>query len=83
MAKALVATKKESLKIHTVVAFINTQVRAINEDDRKMLLLMMRYLCGTNKLVLTLSADITNIFKWRVDEYYGVSSNCKGHRVAT
>ena len=54
-------------------------MRDPDDDDWKKLLRMMQYLKGTADLVLTLSADGTNILKWYVDASYAIHPDMKGH----
>ena len=70
--KALFATKRARLHINMSVAFLTTRVICPDKDDWNKLLRMMRYLLGTKELPLILSADSTNIVKWRVDRSYGI-----------
>ena len=47
--------------------------------DSHKLLRMMKYLNGTKKLVLTLSADSLSIVKWYVDASFAVHPDFKSH----
>ena len=69
-------TKKARSDIHTAGAFLCTHVRAPYEDERKKLVLIMRYLFVVTKVLLTLSTDRTNIFEWWLDRSHGVHTNC-------
>ena len=40
---------------------------------------MMQYLNGTKEMVLTLSADDTNILKWYIDASYAIHPDMRGH----
>ena len=71
-AQALFATKRALPDIHTAVAFITTRVLCPDDDDCTNLVRLIRYLRATPTLPLILSADSTNIVKWRVDGSYGV-----------
>ena len=62
--KKVFVTKRERTDIHITISFLTMQVRDPEKDDRKKLLRMMRYLCGTPKVPLNLPIEITNIVKW-------------------
>ena len=79
VAKGLFLCKRARPDIQTAVAFLSTRVRDPDDDDWKKLLRMMQYLKGTADLVLTLSADGTNILKWYVDASYAIHPDMKGH----
>ena len=79
VAKALFLCKRGRPDIMTSVAFLSTRVREPDNDDWKKLLRMMQYLKSTRDLVLTLSADNTNILKWYVDASYAVHPNMRSH----
>ena len=82
-AKALFSVNRARPYIHTALAFLSMRVRAPDEDAWNKLARIMKYLCGTPKILLTLRAYITNNFKWWVDGYHVVHPNCRGHTGAT
>jgi hypothetical protein len=63
VAKCLFFTKRARPDIATAVAFLNTQVKASDEDDWKKLTCMIRYLHGSIELPLILRADSVPIPK--------------------
>ena len=79
VAKALFLCKRARPDISTAVAFLSTRVTDPDEDDFKKLIRMLQYLNGTRDIVLTLSADGTNILKWYVDASHAVHRDMKGH----
>ena len=79
VAKALFLCKRARPDIMTAVAFLSTRVRDPDEDDWKKLMRMLYYLNYTRDLVLTLSADSTNICKWYVDASYAIHPDMRGH----
>ena len=79
VAKTLFATKRARPDTGTSVSFLSTRVRGPDKDDWRKLAHLMRYLRGTRKLPLTLSADGTGILKWWVDGSFAVHPNMRGH----
>ena len=79
VAKTLYATKRARPDTCTAIAFLTTRVRAPNKDDWTKLVHLMKYLRGTRKLPLTLSADNTGVLKWWVDASFAVHPNMRGH----
>ena len=64
--------------IQPTVAFLCKQVRGPDQDDKKKLIRVMRYLNETKCLSLTLEADGgINVIKWLVDALYGVHPGMK------
>jgi len=79
VAKTLYATKRARPDTCTAIAFLTTRVRAPDKDDWAKLAHLMRYLRGTRKLPLTLSANGSGILKWWVDGSFGVHPDMRGH----
>ena len=79
VAKTLYATKRARPDTCTAIAFLTTRVRAPDTDDWKKLTHLMRYLRGTRKMPLILSANGSGILKWWVDASFAVHPNLRGH----
>ena len=58
---------------------MTTRVQAPDEGDWDKLVHLMQYIRGTHKLSLTLSANISGIFRWWVGELFAVHPNMQGH----
>ena len=63
--------------INTTVSFTIMQVKYIKGEDWKKTVRMMRYLCVTPNLRLTLRTYITNVVKVWVAGSHRVHPNCK------
>jgi hypothetical protein len=79
VAKTLYATKRARPDTCTSIAFLTTRVRAPDKDDWKKLIHLMRYIRGTRRLPLILSANGSGILKWWVDASFAVHPNLRGH----
>ena len=79
MAQGLFLTKRGQPDIHTGIAFQCMRVQDPNEDDWENLIQLMKYLNGTIELVLKLSAEQLNIFKWFVDAVFAAHADFKSH----
>jgi Reverse transcriptase (RNA-dependent DNA polymerase) len=79
VAKTLFATKRARPDTCTSISFLTTRVRAPDRDDWKKLVHLMKYLRGTRKMPLILSADGSGILKWWVDASFAVHPNMRGH----
>ena len=79
VAKTLYATKRARPDTCTAIAFLTTRVCKPNKDDWTKLVHLMKYLRGTRKLPLILSADGSGILKWWVDASFAVHPNMRGH----
>lgn len=79
VAKTLYATKRARPDTCTSVSFLTTRVREPDKDDWKKMCHLMRYIRGTRKLPLILSANGTSILKWWVDASFAVHPNMRGH----
>ena len=78
-AKTLHATKRARPDTCTAVAFLTTRVREPDRDDWRKLCHLMKYIRGTRKLPLRLSADGSGILKWWIDGSFAVHPNMRGH----
>ena len=79
MAKGLFACKRARPDIHQVISVLCTRTKDPNADDWLKLLHFMRYLNGTQKDVLCLSADDLHIIKWWVDASFAVHPDFRSH----
>jgi hypothetical protein len=79
VAKTLYATKRARPDTCTAIAFLTTRVRGPDTDDWRKLVHLMKYLRGTRRLALILSADGSGILKWWIDAAFGVHPNMRGH----
>ena len=79
VAKTLYTTKRARPDTCTSIAFLTTRVREPDTDDWKKLVHLMRYLKGTLKMPLILSADGSHMLKWWVDSSFAVHPNLCGH----
>jgi hypothetical protein len=66
--------------IHTTVAFLKTRAKQPDEDDWGKLKSVLKYLCCTCSLPLTLFADSLTSIVWYVDASHQTHDDCKGHR---
>ena len=83
VAKGLYACKRARPDIHTAVANLTTRVRDPNEGDMKKLIRLLKYIKGTKKEKLTLSADNLHVMKWYVDSSFAEHPDFKSHTGAT
>ena len=65
--------------IQTTVAFLTTRVKTPDEDDWGKLKHVLKYLNGTRRLKLTLSAESLSILQWYVDASHQTHEDCRGH----
>jgi len=79
VAKTLWATKRARPDTCTSIAFLTTRVREPDKDDWAKLTHLVKYLRGTRKLPLILSANGSGILKWWVDAAFAVHPNMRGH----
>ena len=79
MAKTLYSTKRARPDTSTSLSFLTTRVRAPDKDDEKKLIHLMKYIRGTRRLPLILSATGCGILKWWVDAAFAVHPNMRGH----
>jgi hypothetical protein len=79
VAKTLYATKWARPDNCTAIVFLNTRVREPDKDDWTKLVHLIRYIRGTRKMPLILSANGSSILKWWVDVSFAVHPNTSGH----
>ena len=79
VAKTLFATKRARPDTGTAIAYLTTRVRAPDEDDWQKMVHLMKYIRGTRKMPLILSANGSGILKWWVDGSFAVHPNMRGH----
>jgi len=69
--------------IQTPIAFLCKRTSMPDKDDYKKLTRVMRYLQGSEDLVLSLSASGSGVIEWWVDASYGVHKDMKSHTGGT
>jgi hypothetical protein len=80
VAKTLYATKRARPDTCTAIAFLSTRVQEPDKDDLEKLVHMMRYIRGSRKMPLILSANGSHdILKWWVDSSFALHPNLRGH----
>jgi hypothetical protein len=79
VAKTLYATKRARPDTCTAIAFLTTRVREPDSNDWTKLVHLMKYVRGTRKLPLILSASGSGILKWWIDGSFAVHPNMRGH----
>eukprot|EP00978_Attheya_sp_CCMP212_P014510 scaffold37028_cov57-Attheya_sp.AAC.1 len=85
VAKMLFLCKRARPDIQTEISFLCTRVKAPDEDDYKKLSRVIKNLCGTVEMPLTLEADSLHsiLIKWWVDASYAVHPDAKSHTGGT
>ena len=78
-ARGLFLTKRARPDIQQTIAVLCTQGQNSNESDWKKLVRLMKYLNGSKRKHLTLSADNLKIIKWYVDASFAVHPDFKSH----
>ena len=81
--QGLYLSQQGRLDIRTAIAFLCGRLHNPDKDDYKKLTWMIRYLCSTKGLILTLQANDDGIVRWWIDASYAVHDNMKGHTGAT
>ena len=79
VAKGLFLSKRGRPDIQPTIAALCTRTKSPNEGDWNKLLKLMKYLNGTQELVLTLKADNLNNIKWYVDAAFAVHPDFRSH----
>ena len=79
VAKGLFVAKRARPDIHPAIAVLCTRVREPNESDWNKLIRLLKFLNGTRKDVLTLSAENLHTIKWSVDVAFAVHPDFKSH----
>jgi hypothetical protein len=79
VAKGLFLCKRARPDIQPTIAVLCTRVKGPNEADWQKLIRMMKYLNGTKKLRLILSARNLHCIKWYVDASFAVHPDFQSH----
>lgn len=79
VAQGLFVSKRGRPDIQPTVAVLCTRVQDPNESDWDKLVRLLKYLNGTQKKTLVLSADNLRVLKWFVDVSFGVHPDFKSH----
>jgi hypothetical protein len=79
VAKILFATKQARPDTGTAILFLMTRVQESNEENWKKLEHLIKYLRGTQDLVLTLGARGDSVLRWWIYGSHGVHPNMRGH----
>jgi hypothetical protein len=74
VAKRLFACHRARPDIHPAIAFLCTRVKKPTEEDWQKLVRLLKYLNGTRKEKLRLTASNINIVKWYVDASFAVQT---------
>ena len=77
VAKLLYLSRRSRQDIQTAVAFLCTRVQSPDTDDYKKLARVMKYLCNTKHITLTMDAG--NGPKWWVDSSYVLHPDMRSH----
>mgnify|MGYP002176679840 FL=1 len=83
VARGLFLCKRARPDIQPTIAVLCTRVKEPNESDWAKLIRLMKYLNGTRKKKLILSADDIRCIKWYVDASFAVHPDYKSHTGAT
>ena len=79
VAKGLFVSKQARPDIQPTIVGLCTRVTKPNETDWRKLIHLIKYLNGTRRKILTLSADTLNVIKWHVDASFAVHPDFKSH----
>ena len=79
VAKLLFLCKRARPDIQTAISFLCTRVKEPDVDDYKKLGRVIRYLRGTNDMILTLEHDNSHIIKWWVDASFACHNDMRSH----
>jgi hypothetical protein len=79
VAKGLFACKRARPDIHPTIAVLSTRVKKPNENDWNKLHRLLKYINGTRKDKLILSAEDLHVIKWYVDCAFAVHPDFKSH----
>ena len=83
VAKCLFLCKQARPDVQPTTAVLATRVQKPTEQDRQKLIRLLKYLNGTRKYCLTLSADNLRVIKWYVDASFAVHPDFNSHTGAT
>ena len=79
VAKTLFLSKQAQPNLQTAVVFLTTRVKSPNNDDRKKLSKLMKYLQETWYLPLILEDDDSGVLKWYIDGSFAIHNDMKSH----
>ena len=79
VSKTLFSTKQARPDTCNSIAFITTRVHEPDNDERKKLVHLVKYLLGMLDLTLTLSDNGIRILKWWVDASYATHGDMRGN----
>ena len=79
VAKLLYLSRRSRQDIQTAVAFLCTRVQSPDTDDYKKLARVMKYICSTKDITLTLTIEANDGPKWWVDSSYAVHPVMRSH----
>lgn len=79
VAKGLFISKRARPDIQPTIAGLCTRVKEPDESDWSKLVRLMKYLNGTRRRKLILSADSLHVIKWYVDASFAVHPDFKSH----
>ena len=79
VAKLLFLCKRPRPDISTAIDFLSTRVQYSDQHDYKKLACVIKYLCGTRELFLTLEASNPLVIKWWVDAAFTVHEDMRSH----
>ena len=79
IAKALFIWKREIPDIQPTVPFLRTRLKIPNEDDWKILLIMIKYLQETRYDKMVLKMNNITMSDWYSDASFAVNSYKKSH----
>ncbi len=79
VAKGLFLCKRARPDVQPTIAVLCTRVKDPNEADWGKLVRLMKYLNGTTRFRLTLSAENLHLIKWYVDASFAVHPDFKSH----
>ena len=78
-ARILFLSKRARPELQTALSYLTTRVQQPDEDDRKKLMRLVKYLQAFPHLPLTLEADDMHVVKWWVDASFAVHHDMKSH----
>ena len=82
-AQGLFLCKRARPDISPAIAFFTTRVREPNEDDKRKMTRMIKFLKQTKRDRLTLKADGSRTLHWYVDAAFAVHKDFRSHTGAT
>ena len=79
VAKTLFLSKRARPNLQTAIVFLTTRVKAPDNDDRKKLSKLMKYLQDTRYLPLILEDDDSGVLKWYIDGSFTIHNDMESH----